>query len=157
MILRLTGKKVLALVALWPACLLYGRADSVPAQGYVPEYLVMRQKQVELFYQSPDSKVAGEYLAWAAAFSPAPEFLSRESVRGLKIYLAPSEGEFYRLTGGKLPEWGVACAMPRLDLIVVRSPRLVPLWKENPRRILLHEICHVFLDQQLRPAEIPRW
>jgi len=33
----------------------------------------------------------------------------------------------------------------------------VPLWKEDPRRILLHEISHIFLHQQLSPARIPRW
>ncbi|MFC1537349.1 peptidase MA family metallohydrolase [Gemmatimonadota bacterium] len=118
---------------------------------------MITDKRVELYYQPRDSKVAVEYLEWAASYRPRPAFLERVALNRLKIYVAPTEAEFYRLTGGNLPEWGVACAFPGLDLVVVRSPRLVPLWKEKPRSILLHEISHVFLDQQLRPAEIPRW
>ena len=127
------------------------------AQAYESNYRIIVDKGIELYFQDRDGKVASEYLAWAAAYRPRPEFLSGERLEGLRIYLAPTEGEFYRLTGGRMPEWGVACALPELDLVVVRSPRLVPLWKENPRSILLHEISHVFLDQQLRPGEIPRW
>ena len=138
-------------------CLFLCLGIFTPVQGYEQDYLIMADKQVQLYYQSRDSKVAAEYLEWAVSYRPRPAFLERAALNRLKIYIAPTEGEFYRLTGGSLPEWGVACAMPRSDLIVVRSPRLVPLWKEKPRSILLHEISHVFLDQQLRPAEIPRW
>ncbi len=129
----------------------------VPAKGYEANYLVMTEKRVELYYQPRDGKVAAQYLSWATAYRPRPEFLSGSRPDSLRIYIAPTEGEFYRLTGGRLPEWGVACALPGLNIIVLRSPRLVPLWKEKPRNILLHEISHIFLEQQLRPAEIPRW
>jgi len=157
MVLKMMKKTTLEFRGVAGCVLLLSLGFFFPAQGYESAYLAIGDRQIELYYQPRDSKVAAEYLAWAAAYRPRPEFLSRKSVDSLRIYIASTEGEFYRLTGGRLPEWGVACAMPRQNIIVVRSPRLVPLWKENPRSILLHEISHVFLDQQLRPAEIPRW
>jgi hypothetical protein len=120
-------------------------------------YLELQSGRVTLFCQAQDSLVARQYVSWAAEFRPAPSFLAAMPLKVLRIYVAPDEEEFQRLSGGLLPEWGAACALPEEDLVIVRSPRLVPLWKEDPRRILLHEISHVFLDQQLRPARIPRW
>ncbi|HUU28581.1 MAG TPA: hypothetical protein VM123_12290 [archaeon] len=135
----------------------------VPAYGSefadqeAAEYEKIVENQVVVYYQPPDSKVAREYLTWSTEFVPHPDFLRKAGLKKLAVYIAPTNQEFTRLTGGRLPEWGVACALPQEDAVIVRSPRIVPLWKENPREILLHEIAHVFLEQQLSPAEIPRW
>lgn len=110
-----------------------------------------------VYYQTQDSKVAMEYLAWSSDFLPRPDFLRSKRLRKLEIIIVPDNSEFNRLSGGLIPEWGIACSLPQENAVIVRSPRLIQLWKEDPHEILMHEIAHVFLDQLLRPAQIPRW
>ena len=40
------------------------------------------------------------------------------------IYIANSEKDFYTLTKGKVPEWGIAVAQKNPDCIVIKSPYL---------------------------------
>ena len=121
------------------------------------DYQAMSIGPATVYYQPPDSRVARRYLDWAAAYRPRPAWLASSRLQSLSVYIAPSLQEFYRLSGGRLPEWGVACAIPGTDVVIVRSPRIVELWREDPREILYHEITHVFLDQLMAGAEVPRW
>lgn len=123
----------------------------------VEGYNLLTGKGIAVYYRPPDNKVASQYLSWAQSFTPRPDWLGAGRPSELKIYIAPTLDEFDRLSGGRLPEWGVACALPDENLVIVRSPRIVPLWIEKPKEILLHEISHVILEHWLRPAEIPRW
>ena len=139
---------------LWLFCRLAGPLE---AAGEDSIYAGLSSGRVSVEYQAQDSKIAGQYLRLAVHFTPRPEWQRGIPLEGLKIIIVPTEAEFRRLSGGLLPEWGLACAMPDRDLVVVRSPRLLPVLEGDPEEILLHEISHVFLDQQLRPAAIPRW
>ena len=121
------------------------------------KYSVLTVDNTIIYYQDSERNFAHDCLNWSMSFNSRLNFLSTNRPGRLIIIIAPSETEFFRISGGRLPEWGVACAFPEKDIILLRSPRLIPLWKENPRSILIHEISHVFLDQQLRPAKIPLW
>ena len=134
-----------------------GLAGPLEAAGVDSVYARLSSGRISVEYQAPDSKIARQYLSLAAGFIPRPEWQRGIPLAGLEIIIAPTEAEFRRLSGGLLPEWGLACALPERDLVIVRSPRLLPVLQGDPEEILLHEISHVFLDQQLRPAEIPRW
>ena len=35
--------------------------------------------------------------------------------------------------------------------------RIVEIWREDPLEVLNHEIAHIFLDQLMAEAEVPRW
>lgn len=112
---------------------------------------------VELLFYPVDRKVAQRYRDWCDQFIPRPEFIRGRALPGTRVFIAPSEEEFQRLSGGMLPEWGVACAFPEEGVVIVRSPRLVPLWREDPREILFHELAHIALARVLPEARVPRW
>jgi len=120
-------------------------------------YSLLTGNGVSVYSTAPDNKVARQYLDWAVSFTPRPGWLGADRLPELRIYIAPTLEEFDRLSGGRLPEWGVACALPGEKVVIVRSPRIVPLWLEDPKEILQHEISHVILEHWLSPADIPRW
>jgi len=67
-----------------------------------------------------------------------------QPLQGLTIYIAPSQEEFIRLSGGLLPEWGVACAHTGHGRVIVRSPRIVEVWARGPRAGAEPRDRHVF-------------
>jgi len=138
---------------LWPAGA--GLAGTTPAAGMA--YRELRSGTVVVLYRNPDSASAAQYLQWATAFRPRNGILTGWRLGEVTICLAADENEFQRLSGGALPEWGLAFAMPSSDLVIVRSPRIATGVLEDPRVVLNHELSHVFLDQALRPAAVPRW
>jgi len=145
--------RLLGFILAW----LPGFAGSLVSAPAAEEYLVAGREPVSVYYSPADEKVALAYLDWAEAWVPRPEWMRGRPFSRLEIWVAPSLGEFHRLTGGLLPEWGVACALPEDAEVIVRSPRIVELWREEPREVLSHEIAHVFLYQFLGGAEVPRW
>ncbi len=130
------------------------RAQSLPN---AENYRAVGRGVVTVYYRASDARVARDYLDWAMAYRPRPDWLSAHTLTSLSIYIAPTQSEFIVLSGGMLPEWGVACAITGTDVVIVRSPRIVELWREDPREILNHEITHIFLNQYLEGARVPRW
>jgi hypothetical protein len=155
MILSKTGRacQIFLLVLLFSSHFSWPLFAEQPGIGY----RLLTGKGIAVYYRPPDDKVARQYLDWAVSFTPRPGWLDTGRLPELRIYIAPTLSEFDRLSGGRLPEWGVACALPGEKVVIVRSPRIVPLWLEDPKQILLHEISHVILEHWLSPAEIPRW
>jgi len=155
MILKKTGRffRIFLPVILFFPCFFRPLFSAEPAGGY----RILASNGVVVYYSAADEKVARQYLNWAVSFTPRPDWLGAGLPPELSIYIAPTLDEFDRLSGGRLPEWGVACAMPGESLVIVRSPRIVPLWLEDPKQILQHEISHVILEHWLSPSQIPRW
>lgn len=79
--------------------------------------------------------------------------LTREKIH---IYIAPSPAEFHDLTKGRIPDWGVACAFPPENRIILKSPRTSEVWKEDIGTILRHELLHIYV-WRIAPGKIPRW
>lgn len=123
----------------------------------IDSYFSLTAGLAKVFYRSPDSATASNYLHWIVSFAPRGEIFPGERLGIVSLIIAPDEKEFQRLSGGALPEWGVAFALPEQDLVIMRSPRIITEWLEQPRTVLNHELSHIFLDQRLRPAAIPRW
>ena len=121
------------------------------------KYARISSGRTVIYHRDRERNFAHDCLNWSMNFNSRLGFLNGAKPGRLVIIIAPTESEFFRISRGMAPEWGVACAFPEKDIILLRSPRLIPLWKESPRSILIHEISHVFLDQQLRPAKIPLW
>ncbi|MCE5270402.1 hypothetical protein LLH00_03885 [bacterium] len=138
---------------LWPV----GAALAGTGSAAVGAYRELRAGTAVVLYRDPDSASAAQYLQWAVAFRPRDGILTGWRLAEVTICLAADENEFQRLSGGALPEWGLAFAVPSSDLVIVRSPRIATGVIEEPRVVLNHELSHVFLDQALRPASIPRW
>jgi MYXO-CTERM domain-containing protein len=72
-----------------------------------------------------------------------------DSVRPfVRIIVARSAREFDSLTGGRLPAWGAGAAFPTAGTVVVQA-------RENPVRVLRHELAHVALHTVVR--RVPLW
>lgn len=112
------------------------------------------------FYRVPsDSAVAVTFVELVADHVPPPILGIDLPPDTFKVIIAPSEPAFRGLTGGRVPDWGLAVAFPRLGQIVVRSPRLVGGSGADPSVVLRHELNHLFLSAAAGPGadQIPRW
>jgi hypothetical protein len=72
------------------------------------------------------------------------------------IIIAPSEKDFRNITGGQIPDWGVAAAQPQTGTLFFKSPRITGS-NQNIRIIAIHELCHVMLGNALHGFSAPRW
>jgi len=75
------------------------------------------------------------------------------------VTMAFTEAEFnqFQQEGDRLPQWAVGVAYPALNLMVIRSPRLVAGTQENPLKTFIHELSHLILASQFGRHPIPRW
>jgi hypothetical protein len=73
------------------------------------------------------------------------------------VYLAPDEQAFRDLTGGAVPDWSAAVAMPGAGVLVI------PVYASERTRggqraqVLRHEWAHLALHGYLEGLRIPRW
>jgi hypothetical protein len=72
------------------------------------------------------------------------------------IIIAPSENDFRKITGGQIPDWGVAAAQPQTGTLFFKSPRFAGS-NRNLRVVVIHELCHVMLGNALHGFSAPRW
>lgn len=71
----------------------------------------------------------------------------------ISIIFTSSDKHFQELTGGALPEWSAAVAMPDNRIIVTPLPGR----KYNLNRILSHEIVHIVINDAAGEIFVPRW
>lgn len=72
------------------------------------------------------------------------------------VYITTSNREFRSITRGALPDWGVGCAFPDSNLIILRAgPEEISTGRL--KEIAIHELSHVVLGQALGGKHIPRW
>lgn len=112
-----------------------------------------------VFRHAPsDSGIARALARTAETFIPAPVAALELPPDSLVVVIAPSEAAFGILTGGHVPDWGLAVAFPHLRRVVIRSPRLTGRVPVDPATVLRHELAHVYLAEAAGPqAPLPRW
>ncbi len=123
-----------------------------------PNYYAFQTKLVAIHSAAADSGLAKSLLPMAENFGKRiSDNLAISFDFQIRIFIAPHEDEFSRLTQGRIPEWGVAATIHNPLSIVLKSPRS----DENTRRriipILRHEIAHFILNKATGGALIPRW
>lgn len=69
---------------------------------------------------------------------------------GLRIIVVPDEEAFRQASGGRLPSWGMALAVPAERIVVIRADA------PDPARALTHELAHVALFDRVK-ARLPLW
>jgi hypothetical protein len=76
-----------------------------------------------------------------------------------KVYLASSAKNYQEIQpGGAVPFWSVAVAYPRLNLIIMQSPKAVKNNHIDLKKIFKHEFTHIALGKAFNKREaIPRW
>ena len=80
--------------------------------------------------------------------------LGLKSSERVDLHVAPSAAEFRRLTGGSDPDRVLGQAFPQRRLIVLQ-----PLKDDFMRRLVVHELTHVLLEDKVAEtgAQPPRW
>lgn|SRR5574341_401759 len=74
----------------------------------------------------------------------------------VKVYVAESKTEFQEMVGTELPEWSLAVALPKRNMIVIKSPS----WHKGGKslsEVLQHELAHLFLFNYLDDQYLPLW
>lgn len=74
-----------------------------------------------------------------------------------RIFMAATEEEFASLTRGAIPDWGIGCAYPGHNLIILRSQKATDSRGMDLAEIAVHEFTHVVLGQAVGGKRIPRW
>lgn len=110
-----------------------------------------------LYSDHKDFGTGEEVLSLIESHAPEIEtFLHLEGAAQITVVIAPTPGEFERLTAGQIPEWGAGAADPSRGLLILKSPRIVvPDIKID--RIVIHELCHILLNRALRSGSVDRW
>ncbi|MGH7572553.1 MAG: peptidase MA family metallohydrolase, partial [Gemmatimonadota bacterium] len=140
-------------------CLLATVAPLAGQEGF--ETLAVRNPEgraIVLHHAPADAGAARALGRIAAEFLPAPVAGAGQPPDSIDVVLAPSEGAFRELTGGRAPDWGLAVAFPDLRRVVLRSPRLTGSQDVDPATVLRHELNHVYLALAAGgSAATPRW
>jgi hypothetical protein len=76
-----------------------------------------------------------------------------------RVYLAPSFKDFQEVQpGGKIQPWAIGVAYPRMNLIVLLSPKAIKRGHIDLRTIFAHEFSHLALGRAFQGSEgAPQW
>jgi len=91
-----------------------------------------------------------------SSFQKLAEFLEDTAAGIITVHVVDTEAEFLSMVGRNFPDWGIACAIPSHDLIVLKSP-LKFEYQRPFSQVVSHELAHILLGRFSRGARIPRW
>ena len=83
-------------------------------------------------------------------------FLEDSLTEAVNVYAVNSEDEFLSLVGGGFPDWGVGCAIPEQNVIILKSPYRFKYYRPFSQ-VVIHELAHIFLGKYAGGKRIPRW
>ena len=129
-----------------------------PGNGAAVENLVSRQfGRFRISFTPADARFADRVMAVVRETEPSLSAdIGIETADSVRIHIAPTREAFESYTPHAIPDWGEGYAVPDLNLIVLKSPRIDGSI-ENLRQVVVHETAHVLLHSAMRNADIPRW
>jgi hypothetical protein len=74
----------------------------------------------------------------------------------IRVYVVDSDQEFRSMVGEGFPDWGVACAIPSHNTIVLKSPSHFD-YHTPLSQLVTHELAHIFLGNLAKGVALPRW
>ncbi len=83
-------------------------------------------------------------------------FLDDSLTNPISVYAVDSEDEFRSLVGDGFPDWGVGCAIPEQNVIILKSPYRFKYYRSFSQ-VVTHELAHIFLGKYANGKKIPRW
>ncbi len=116
---------------------------------------VWETEHVQVFFSRQDSTLARKVSSVVEADFPrvAGNIGFQDSLK-VRVLLPSTEREFAFLTQGKIPDWGIGCALPAQKSIVLRPSSKM---KVDLEELLVHELSHVLLGQAAGQVRVPRW
>jgi hypothetical protein len=137
----------LIIVVLLVLILHVGPLSTAQAQPQTPQFEI--QSSNPSLAQEIKSILESSYVKMAEA-------LPDTDTASITVRVADSEAEFVSLVGGGFPDWGIACAIPSRDLIVLKSPLKFEYHRGFPQ-VVSHELAHIVLARLAGGKRIPRW
>jgi hypothetical protein len=154
-------------VAAWAlaACLVLAPWSACPASAQEPggfRRLVVDApgaRPVTFHHLPADSGIVALLAERGGRFVPAPVAALDLPPDTFDVVIAPTDASFREMTGGRVPDWGLAVAFPALRRIVMRSPRITGGVEVDPGVVLRHELGHLYLGAVLEDGgeRLPRW
>ncbi len=83
-------------------------------------------------------------------------FLEDSLSERVSVFVANTEEEFLSMVGSNFPDWGIGCAIPDRNLIVLKSPYRFKYHRPFSQ-VVTHELAHIFLGKLSGKAKVPRW
>jgi hypothetical protein len=132
---------------------------SIPLGSYASDTRSFTTSHFEFYFYSQDERVIKPLIDEA-------EGLRAEIVKDLgldfkditKVYLAPSLKTFHEIQSGRrIQPWSVGVAYPRLNLIILLSPKALKRGHMDLRKVFTHEFTHIALGKAFTEREVPRW
>jgi hypothetical protein len=122
----------------------------------------LESEHFTLFYFEEDARSAKEILKFGdEVYLPIAIHLGIDPSKMAKtrIYLSSTQKDFDQLTREGVPDWGIGCALPNENIIVLKAPRIIG---KNPdlRSLIAHEFSHILLHNlsfHEGRRVIPRW
>ena len=84
------------------------------------------------------------------------EFLEDSLTGAVTVHVTDNEREFTALVGNSFPDWGVACAIPDRNMIILKSPTRFKYYRPFSQ-VVAHELAHIFLGELSGEGRVPRW
>lgn len=104
-----------------------------------------------------DKKVAeNTKVILESSYQKISSFLEDSLTNVVSVYVVDNDEEFHSQVGNSFPDWGVGCAIPEQNVIILKSP-LKFKYYQTFSQVVTHELAHIFLGKFSRGARIPRW
>lgn len=109
----------------------------------------------QVFCQPKDAVYGQQLLSWTQQWLKDFHRHHGAPPDSVTLIVAPHRQAFQRMTGGRVPDWGAAAALPEQGVVIVFG--LEP-WtsKERARQVLGHELGHLILAHWCQ-GPVPRW
>lgn len=91
-----------------------------------------------------------------SSYQRISSFLEDSLTDVVDIYAVDSEEEFVSMVGNSFPDWGIGCAIPARNLIILKSPLRFKYYRPFSQ-VVTHELAHIFLGKLSRGKRVPRW
>ena len=133
--------------------LLFCIALACPSWSAEEAWSELQSEGLLLRFRESDRALAGTLLGdLIAGRAVIARKLGWDGKAPVTAYLAPTEAEFGRLTQGRIPHWGIACAFPESGILVLRK---LPGQSEELLRTARHEMAHILLHRAA--GRVPVW
>lgn len=94
--------------------------------------------------------------ALVQSIADAETMLSDTVQRKISVFIPDTRDEFTKLTRGAMPDWGIGCAIPSKDMIVIISSRASG-GNQPFAEIVRHEWGHIALRHKVGNGYLPRF
>lgn len=142
------------------AILLLFSWERIPQAGSDPSVIQVSSRHFFFRFHEQDQFYMDRTIVRAEAlYEKIAQDIGFVPTEPIGVIMAYTEEEFnqFQPEGDRLPQWAVGVAYPDLNLMVIRSPRLVAGTQENPLETFTHELSHLILARQFGKYPIPRW